>query len=61
MKAIKEFEGKKLKLSESLANRGGKRIVGDTPGKGRDVSVIRDGQVDKFITGSGLFDGVPRD
>ena len=62
MKSIKKFENKKVVKSFSInSGIGGERIVGDSGSKGRDVSVLRDGQVKKYITGSGLFDGADRD
>lgn len=62
MRKIESFSSKRVTVSESSAVKGGERIKGDTPGKGKDVTVTdSNGQVTKFITGAGIFDGVPRD
>ncbi|MCC7454685.1 MAG: hypothetical protein IT222_10995 [Crocinitomix sp.] len=61
MKSIEKFSTRRITFSESSIVKGGDRIKGDTPGTGQDVTVTRDGQVVKFITGAGMFDGVDRD
>lgn len=61
MKSIANFRNQKISATDSTLFRAGARIYSDTPGKGKDCTVLRDGQCIKFITGVGLFDGVPRD
>jgi hypothetical protein len=62
MKSIKNFEEKSITESFSISSTiGGQRIYGDTGVKGKDVSILRDGQVIDFKTGVGIADGAPRD
>lgn len=61
MESLDNFKNKRLNVEDSSSLTGGKRLRADTPTKGKDVTVLKDGEVKKFITGAGWFDGVPRD